>query len=54
MNWFYKLIAQIIFMTLNYFEHLRILASAATECVTVFAFASLVGIFIEIKSSAVG
>ena len=40
--------------TLNYNEHLLILASAVTGCVSIFAFASLVGIPIGITSSAVG
>ena len=40
--------------TLNYIERLRILASTITECVSIFSFASLVGIPIEITSSAIG
>ena len=40
--------------TLNYIEHLLILASAATGCVLISAFASLVGIPVGIRSSAVG
>ena len=36
----------------NYIEHLFILASALTECVYISAFASLVGIHIGIRSSA--
>ena len=40
--------------TLNYIEHFLILASAVTGCVSIFAFASLVGIPIGIISSAVG
>ena len=40
--------------TLNYIEHFFILASAVTGCVSIFAFASLVGIPIGIISSAVG
>ena len=39
---------------LNYTEHFLILASAITGCVSISAFASLVGIPIEISSSAVG
>ena len=39
---------------LNYTEHFLILASAITGCVSISAFASLVGILIEISSSAVG
>ena len=40
--------------TSKYFEQLRILASAVTACVSISAFASLVGIPIGIASSAVG
>ena len=39
---------------LNYTEHLLILASTVTGCVSVSAFASLVGIPVGIASSAVG
>ena len=40
--------------TLNYIEHLLNLASPVTECVSISAFVSLVGIPTEIPSSAVG
>ena len=40
--------------TLNYIEHFLILASAITECISISAFASLIGIPIGITSSAVG
>ena len=40
--------------TLNYVEHLLILISAVTGCVSISAFASLVDIPIGFKSSAVG
>ena len=40
--------------TLNYIEHLLILASAVTVSVSISAFASLVGISTSIASSAVG
>ena len=40
--------------TLNYIEHFFILASAVTQCVSISAFTSLVGIPIGIASSAVG
>ena len=40
--------------TENYIEHLRILASAVTGCVSISAFSSLVGIPIQITSPAVG
>ena len=42
------------FYGLNYIEHLLILTSGDTRCVSVSAFASLVGIPISIENSAVG
>ena len=39
---------------LNYVEHLLLLGSSVTGCVSIFAFASLIGIPIGITSSAVG
>ena len=39
---------------MNYTEHLLILISTVTGCVSVSGFASFVGISIEIKSSVVG
>ena len=39
--------------TLNYIEHFLILASKITECVSISAFASLIGITIGITSSAI-
>ena len=39
---------------LNYIEHLLILISTVTGCVSISAFASLIGIPIGIKSSAKG
>ena len=39
---------------LNYVEHLLILASKVTGCVSISAFASLVAISVGITSSAVG
>ena len=39
---------------LNYIEHLLILVSTVTGCVSISAFASLVGIPIGITSSAIG
>ena len=38
----------------TYIEHLLILTSAVTGCVSISAFTSLVGIVICIRSSAVG
>ena len=40
--------------TLNYLEHLLILASTVTWCVSICPFASLVGIPVSIASSAMG
>ena len=40
--------------TLNYIKNFLILASAITGCVSISAFASLVGIPIRITSSAIG
>ena len=40
--------------TINYIEHILILASAITGCVSISSFASLVGILIGITSSSIG
>ena len=40
--------------TLNYIEHLLILACVAAGCISIFAFAALLGISIEIVNSAKG
>ena len=40
--------------TLNYIEHFLILVSAITDCISISAFASLLGIRIVIASSAIG
>ena len=40
--------------TLNYIKHWLILASVVTGCISISAFASLLGIPIEITSSAMG
>ena len=40
--------------TLNCIEHFPVLVSTVTGCVSIFAFASLVGIPIGITSSAIG
>ena len=42
------------YRVLNYIEHLRILISAVTGCVSISSFPSLIGIPIEIMSSAKG
>ena len=39
--------------TLCQIEHFLILASTITRCILIYAFACLVGIFIEIMSSAI-
>ena len=43
-----------VFRVLNYIEHLLILISTVTRCISIYAFASLVGIPIGITSSAIG
>ena len=40
--------------TLNYVKHFLILASTITECISISAFASLIGIPIGITTSAIG
>ena len=39
---------------LNYFENVLLFTSAVTGCVSISAFASLVGVLVGITSSAVG
>ena len=41
-------------ITLNYIEHILILASAMTGCISISDFVSLIGIPIGITSSAIG
>ena len=43
-----------VYRVLNYIEHLLILISTVMGCISISAFASLVGIPIEITSSAIG
>ena len=43
-----------IYTTLNYIEHVFILASTITECILISAWASLLGILIGITSAAIG
>ena len=43
-----------VFRVLNYIEHLLIWISTVTRCISINAFASLVGISIGITSSAIG
>ena len=43
-----------VFTTLSYFKHFLILASAVTGCISISAFASLLGIPIGIASSEIG
>ena len=43
-----------VYLTLNYIEDFLVLASRITGCVSISAFASLVGIPIGITSSAIG
>ena len=53
LNW-NELISKKVCTTLNYIKHSLILIPTITGCVSVSAFASLVGILIGITSSAVG
>ena len=39
---------------LNYFQHFLVLVSAVSECISISTFASLVGVPVNIASSAVG
>ena len=39
-------------MTLNYIQHFLVLVSVLTGCISIFTFASLLGIYIENTSSA--
>ena len=43
-----------VWTTLNFIEHIFILASAITGCLSISAFTSIVGIPLEITSSAIG
>ena len=43
-----------VFTTLNYIRHFLILASAVTGCISISAFAFMIGILIGITSSATG
>ena len=53
MNWWVKTTIKLC-TTIDYIEHVLILASAVTECTSGSAFVSLIGISIEITSSARG
>ena len=62
-NYYLEEIKQIEFMsrkhkmictTLNYIEHFLILASTITGCISISAFASLLGILIRITSCSIG
>ena len=43
-----------VYSVLNYIEHLLILASTVTGCISISVFASLVGITIAVTSSEIG
>ena len=43
-----------MFRDLNYFEHLPVFVSAVSSCVSIFAFALLVGVPVGIASFAIG
>ena len=45
---------KMVFMALNYIEYLLVLTSVVTWCISISAFASLVGIPIGIANSVVG
>ena len=49
----HKKICNYIIWALNYIEHLLIAISTITGCVSIFAFASLIGVPIGITSSAI-
>ena len=49
----HKTICNYIIWALNYIEHLLIAISTITGCVSIFAFASLIGVPIGITSSAI-
>ena len=53
MNWWVKSTKRFV-QSVNYIEHFLILASTITGCVSISAFASLIGIPIGITSSAIG
>ena len=48
-----KWVAELVFTTLNYIERFLILGSTITGCISISAFASLVGIPIGITSSVI-
>ena len=52
MSWWVKSTKKVC-TTLNYIEHFLILASAVTGCISISAFASLLGILIGITSCAI-
>ena len=53
MNWWVK-ITEKVCTTLNYIEHFLIFASTVTGCVSISAFASLIGIPIWNRNPAIG
>ena len=53
MNWWEESTKKVC-ITLNYIEHFLILASTKTWCISISVCASLLGIPIEITSSAIG
>ena len=54
MNWEVKSTKKFVLYNSNYIEHFFILASVDTGCISISAFASLLGIPIGITSSALG
>ena len=53
-NEFVSIKHKIFCITLNYIEHFLTLASTITGCISISAFASLLGIPVESTSSAIG
>ena len=53
MNWWVKSTKKVCTI-LNYIQHFLILASTVTGCISISAFASLLGILIGITSSEIG
>ena len=52
MNWWVKS-TKMFLQVYNYIEHFLILGSTITECVSISAFSSIVGIPVQITSSAI-
>ena len=53
MNWMCRKQRK-VYKTVNYIKHFRVRASPITGCISIFAFVSLLGISLWIKSFAIG